>query len=75
MNDLVDTGAFELLALVVCITEMRKCEGIMTALFWLDREFATRTGENLGTLHGGLLVFLLGVVHLEWRCTMQNEGS
>ena len=58
MDDLVDTRPVERDLIVVGIAEMSEREFVVTALIWLESNFATRASNSLGQLAGGLLVLL-----------------
>ena len=58
MDNLVDTRSVERDLIVVGIAEMSERELVVTALVWLESDFATRASNSLGQLAGGLLVLL-----------------
>ena len=73
VDDLFDTRAVERNLLVISIAEASECELVVTALIWLESNFATRTSDDLGHIARGLLVLLGLVMHLEGSGTAENE--
>jgi hypothetical protein len=68
VNNLIDAGPIQWHNFVVGVAEMGKCVLVMTAVGRLQRQLATRRGENLGELSRGFLVSLGVVVHSKrWR--------
>jgi len=73
VDDLFNTRAIERNLLVIGIAETSERELVVTALIWLESNFATRTSDGLGQVARGLLVLLGLVIHLEGSGTAENE--
>lgn len=72
---LVDARPVERDLVVVGITEMSERELVVTALVWLESNFATGTADGLDQLARGLLVLLRLIIYLEGAGTAENERS
>ena len=73
VDNLFNARTVERNLLVIGITEVSEREFVVTALIWLESDFATGTSNSLDQVARGLLVLLGLVIHLEGTGTTKDE--
>lgn len=73
VDGLFDARAVEWNFLVIGIAKVSERELVVTALIWLESNFAPRTSNRLDQLPGRLIVLLESIIHLEGTGTAEKE--